>query len=146
MKRIVLAVATAGGLLLVAATSRSDTTPPESTSPGMPTSEPASAPLGTTPRWLPFTSYDSGPQEGTWSYDALSATERAAVDGLDPDGAHGPGVQAIYAAAAEEQFERSAGALAQFRLGLENLGDIGVVTGDEGGGAAGSDAAPGGGS
>lgn len=146
MKRILLVVATAGGLLLVAATSRSDTTPVEITSPGMPTSEPASVPLGATPRWLPFTPYDSGPPSATWSYDVLSATEKAVVDGLNPDGAHGSGVQAIYAAAAEEQFERSAGALAQFRLGLENLGDIGVVIGDEGGGAAGSEAAPGGGS
>lgn len=104
--------------------------------PSMPTSEPATEPLGNNPRWEAHTPYESGP--GAIAYEQLSATDKAIADRINAEAEERGAVLSVYAASAQQEFERGMTRLAQARLGLEQLDQIGVVGGANGDGADGT--------
>lgn len=114
-------------VLLFAATSRSDSpTPNGPASSGWPASEETTVPLGPNPPRHPHTPYDVGPPGAVWEYDDVTTPERAIIDRAAEDtGWHN--VHAAYSNAAAQHFDRARSAMAEFRLGLSNLGEIGVV-------------------
>ena len=127
-KAFLLVVVIGTVLLILAATSRSDspTTSSGPSSQGMPSSEETTVPLGPNPPRHPHLAYDVGPPAAVWQYDDLTSAERAIIDRTAED----PGWQNVHAAysnAAAQQFERARSAMANFRLGLSDLGEIGVV-------------------
>ncbi|MFN0253731.1 MAG: hypothetical protein ACKV2T_43080, partial [Kofleriaceae bacterium] len=85
--------------------------------PSMPTSEPATEPMGTNPRWEAHTLYAADP--GAVPYDRLDAADKAIVDRLNAEAEEHGAVLAVYAASAQQEFERGMTKLAQLRLGLE---------------------------
>jgi hypothetical protein len=138
MGRSLLFSAFLGGVLLIAATSRSDVAAPDATSPpalpaGVAAPEPisgtaaVSAPGDETPAHDPFTLYDIGPP-GTkaWTYADLSPSEKAEADrGADTTG--WDKVNNAYAAAAAERARQAASDAAGHQLGVDNLAVTGVV-------------------
>jgi hypothetical protein len=138
MGRSVLFLAFLGGVLLIAATSRSDVAAPEATSPpslpaGGAAAEPisgtaaVSAPGEETAAHDPFTLYDIGPP-GTkaWTYGELSASEKAEAD-LRADTTSWDQVNNAFAAAAAERAHQAASDAAAHQLGIDNLAQTGVV-------------------
>lgn len=99
--------------------------------PSMPTSEPATEPMGTGTRWEANTPYASGP--GAIDYDQLAAADKAIADKINAEADERGAVLSIYAASAQQDFERGMTKLAQLRLGLEQLDQIGVISGDQDG-------------
>lgn len=74
----------------------------------------------------PFTPYDTGPPEARWSYESLSAEEKAVVDrGRDVTG--WDAIHSAYAAAAREAAEAAKATAAATQLGVEGLDELGVV-------------------
>lgn len=80
----------------------------------------------------PFTPYPIGPAptpqtpKPYWTYNDLTADEKAAVDvGRDVTGWQE--IHNAYAAAAAERAHRAAGDAAQHQLGVDSLGTIGVI-------------------
>jgi hypothetical protein len=138
MGRSVLFAALLGGVLLVAATSRSDVAAPAATPipalpSGMAAAEPisgtaaVSAPGDETPTRDPFTPYNIGPP-GTkaWAYADLSPSEKAEVDrGRDTTG--WDQVHSAYAMAVAERAHQATGDAAAHQLGVDNLASTGVV-------------------
>lgn len=94
---------------------------------GIPTSEPTSEPLGTTPRWEPQMPYESGPPEALIRYEDLSEAERTVIDRLRQDEQREQQVLSVYAAAEAERFDEAMSLQAAYRLGLADLADVGVV-------------------
>lgn len=138
MGRSLLFAALLGGVLLIAATSRSDVAlPSTSSTPALPagpaTAEPVSgtpatsAPGDETPAHDPFTPYDIGPP-GTkaWTYADLPASEKAQA-ALHADTTNWDNVNNAYAAAAAEHAHQAASDAAAHQLGVENLAETGVV-------------------
>ena len=138
MGRSLLFAALLGGVLLIAATSRSDVAAPAATPPpalpsGTAPQEPisgtaaVSAPGDEAPARDPFTPYDGGPPgTKTWAYADLSASEKAAVDrGRDTTG--WDHVHSAYATAAAERAHQAASDAAAHQLGVDNLALTGVV-------------------
>lgn len=127
MRRPIALVAVSFCVLFVGvATSRSDAPSPTGPAPaGMPSSEPATEPLGPNPPRDPLTTYDVGPASAVWQYDDLAPAEQAIVDKAAND-TEWQTVNAVYTAAAAEQFERARTAMAEHRLGLADL-EVGVV-------------------
>lgn len=114
------------GLLSAATTSRSDTPAgSDGTASGMPTSMPATEPLGPNPPKDPFAPFEADP--GAVPYEALPLAERDVVDRARAQAAQLDAVGAVYAAASAEEYQRGLAAMAQASLGLEDLGDVGVV-------------------
>lgn len=127
------------GVLLVAATSRSDSGAPDpapTQTPSLPnaaaeepiTGSPAvSAPGDSRPRHDPFKPYDIGPPgTKTWSYNDLSSAEKAYADRNRNPGKWAQ-IGAAYAHAATDRAHNAAGAAAAHQLGVGNLGATGVV-------------------
>lgn len=114
------------GVVLFAASSRSDSPSPGASASPMPASEETTVPLGPNPPRHPHLPYDVGTPAADWQYDDLNSAEQAIVDRAAAD----PGWQNVHAAysnAAAQQFERARSAMAELRLGLSDLGAIGVV-------------------
>ena len=127
MGRVVLCIVIMVGVLLVAATSsRSDVLDEQAASAGMPTSGPATEPLGPNPPRDPFTPYDPGPLDAVWPYEALSLAEKELID-RGKDTASWRGVHDVYAGALNENFAQAVARMAQTRLGLDHLDVTGVV-------------------
>lgn len=105
--------------------------------PSMPTSEPATEPMGNGPRWEANAPYASGP--GATDYDHLPPADKAIADKINTEAEERGAVLSIYAASAQQDFEKGITKLAQLRLGLEQLDEIGVV----GGARDGADGTPG---
>ena len=130
MGRAVVFRACLFGLLLATATSRSDSSPPSL--PPSAESEPITgtavdpAPGSETQRHDPFTPYDVGDPAGTWSYNQLTAAEKAIVDkGRDTSGM--VPVHAAFGAAVAERAQTAAATSAEHQLGIDNLETLGVV-------------------
>jgi len=104
--------------------------------PSMPTSEPATEPLGSAHRWEANAPYEHGP--GATDYDHLAAADKAIADEIKGEANERGAVLAVYAASAQQDFDKQTTELAQHRLGLEQLDQIGVVDGENGEGADGT--------
>lgn len=88
--------------------------------PSMPTTEPATEPMGTNPRWEAHTPYETGP--GAIPYEQLSAADKAIADRLNAEADERGAVLSIYAASAQQNFAKGMTRLAQLRLGLDCIG------------------------
>jgi len=122
------------GVLLVAATSRSDVAPAPISADATPIDEPITgAPITpapgaptSVPQKDPFAPYDPGPPSASWRYADLSAAERALADrGRNTDG--WTEVNDAFATASGEQASRAAAAAAASQLGVAALAETGVV-------------------
>lgn len=131
MRYVFFGVAMIAVLVVAAATSRSESEPAadDTDAPGMATSEPATEPLGSEPRKEPFAPHESGPPEGVIRYDQLGPEDKAVADRLASQDAERQQVLDVYARGANEQFEQGVAMMAQQRLGLLELGELGVVGG-----------------
>lgn len=76
---------------------------------------------------LPSEPYDIGPPEHAWKLSQLSSEERAAVERGRAAGLARAGMQEAITLAAKEQSKRARAEAAQHQLGIDNLGEIGVV-------------------
>ena len=113
-------------LIAAAASSRSEPSEAADADLGMPTSGPATEPLGPNPPRDPFTPYDPGPLDAVWPYEALSLAEKELID-RGKDTASWRGVHDVYAGALNENFAQAVARMAQTRLGLDHLDVTGVV-------------------
>lgn len=115
------------GVMIVGATSRSDDLGTATEAPpSIDLSFPAKVPLGPNPPRDPNTPYDVGPPDAVWSYEQLSPADKAVADrGRDTTGWQA--VHDEYAAASAQRAETSKAELAAALLGLQGLGDTGVV-------------------
>lgn len=130
--RKMMSVSLVCGVLLIAATSRSDVAPTAVSTAPTPIDEPITGtPITPAPGTAstvapkdPFAPYDPGP--GSWSYSNLSAEERALADrGRDTTG--WPETNSAFARASQEQAQRAAAAAAADQLGVTNVAETGVV-------------------
>lgn len=113
-------------LVVAAATSRSEAPPADEESPpALETTNPATAPLGPNPPHAPSTLYDQGPPSAVWERSALTAAERASVDHDDQNDWRK--VHDAYQSAIDHAAKDAPARMAQARLGLAGLDDVGVV-------------------
>ncbi len=133
MWRSILLVVAVCSVLLVAATSRSDS-PASTTSPSVglpepePTLEPPVVPAAgsAVAQHDPFRPYDIGPSNAAWAYEALTPEEQGTAD----RGAEATGWDTInngYAAAVRGRSVKARAQAAAQRLGIDHLGDTGVI-------------------
>ncbi len=130
-KALVLGVLAA--TMLFVGVSRSDVGDPDalSTDSSFPLPAPAAdpvapAPSGSQPPRELFTPYDVGPPEGIWRYEDLTQAEKETAD-LGSDVSGWSASQDAMVAAVREQARIEAAKIAQRQLGLNQLGDTGVV-------------------
>ena len=127
-------------VLLGAATSRSDVAPslPAGAASEPITGEPLnSAPTGQPPPKDPFSPYGIGPgippkpdgampSKPSWSYDDLTAPEKAVVD-RGRDTSAWPAIHAGFVQGVADLASKAAGNAAAHQLGLDSIASIGVV-------------------
>lgn len=114
------------GVMLIAATSRSDELGTTDRPPSVDLSAPPTEPVVHAPTHDPFAPFDVGPPAGVWSYDQLSPEEKAVVD-RGRDTAEWARVNEGYNAAIRQQTAQSNAAMAGRMLGLTNAVEAGVV-------------------
>jgi hypothetical protein len=119
-------------IVVATSISRSDSGDSTTEAPATSTDEPITGqpvtptPGSETPGRDPFSPYDVGGQGAVWSYDSLSAEEKAAADrGRDVKG--WDGVNDAYRQAAMARAAEAAAEAAAIQLGVQNLGATGVV-------------------
>ena len=127
MRKLLLIVGCVVGLAFVAKASRSDDLGSTTESPpNVDLSSPATVSLGPNPPHDPFTPFDTGPPEASWSYEQLSPADRVVVDrGRQPAGRQAE-IDAYNASLKDLAAEANARMAARM-LGIDGLGDVGVV-------------------
>ncbi|MDX2092444.1 MAG: hypothetical protein SFX73_31565 [Kofleriaceae bacterium] len=128
MSKLMLFALVLIGVTVVASTSRSDDLGPTTeTPPSVDLSFPATVPQGPNPPHDMVTQpFDIGPPQAAWSYEQLSAAEKAVVDhGRQPLGAQAD--LDAYNAAMAKLAAQSNAVMSARMLGVDGLGDVGVI-------------------